>query len=119
MHRRLVIAVALALAGCMVGPDYQRPQTTVPATYADAPAASSTSQPIRADWWTLYDDRTLNELVTTALSDNLDVAAAVARIEEFDADLREANAALFPEIDLGAVAARSRTSRAVASPSRS
>ncbi|HEV7413386.1 MAG TPA: efflux transporter outer membrane subunit, partial [Casimicrobiaceae bacterium] len=119
MHRRLVLALSLALAGCMVGPDYQRPQTTLPTGYADAPAAeanAAATPAIRADWWTLYDDRTLDELVTTALSDNLDVAVAVARIEEFDADLREANAALFPEIDLGANAARSRSSRAVAAP---
>ena len=119
MHRRLAMAVALALAGCMVGPDYQRPQTTLPTGYADAPAAAAnaaTTSAVRADWWTLYDDRTLDELVTTALSDNVDVAAAVARIEEFDADLREANAALFPEIDLGAGAARSRSSGAVAAP---
>jgi outer membrane protein, multidrug efflux system len=65
----------------------------------------------------LYGDPTLNDLVTTALADNVDVAAAVARIEEFDADLREANAALFPEIDLGGAAARSRTSATVAAPS--
>jgi multidrug efflux system outer membrane protein len=86
MHRRLAMAVVLALAGCMVGPDYQRPQTTLPTTYADAPAAeanAATTLAIRADWWTLYDDRTLDGLVATALSDNLDVAAAVARIEEF------------------------------------
>jgi multidrug efflux system outer membrane protein len=119
MHRRLAIAVALTLAGCMVGPDYQRPQTTLPTTYADAPVAeanAATAAAIRVDWWTLYDDRMLNDLVAAALSDNLDVAAAVARIEEFDADLREANAALFPEIDLGATAARSRSSGAVAAP---
>jgi outer membrane protein, multidrug efflux system len=119
MHRRLVTALALALAGCMVGPDYQRPQTTLPTIYADAPAAeakSAATPTIRADWWTLYDDRTLDGLVATALSDNLDVAVAVARIEEFDADLREANAALFPEIDLCASAARSRSSGAVAAP---
>jgi outer membrane protein, multidrug efflux system len=119
MHRRLVLALSLALAGCMVGPDYQRPQTTLPTAYADAPAPqanAATTPAVRADWWTLYDDRTLDELVTTALSDNLDVAVAVARIEEFDADLREANAALFPEIDLGGAAARSRTSGAVTTP---
>jgi multidrug efflux system outer membrane protein len=119
MHRRLVTAVALALAGCMVGPDYQRPQTTLPTAYADAPAVATgaaATPAVRADWWMLYDDRTLNDLVATALSDNLDVAVAVARIEEFDADLREANAALFPEIDLGGNAARSRSSGAVAAP---
>jgi len=83
MHRCLAMAFALALAGCMVGPDYQRPQTTLPATYADvpgAPANAATAAAIRVDWWTLYDDRTLNDLVAMALSDNLDVAAAVARI---------------------------------------
>jgi multidrug efflux system outer membrane protein len=121
MHRRAVIAFALALSGCMVGPDYQRPETPLPTTYADAPtvnagAPTSSTTTIRADWWTLYDDPTLNELVATALSENLDVAAAVAKIEEFDADLREANAALFPEIDLGGTAARSRSSGAVAAP---
>ena len=118
MHRRSVVALAaLALAGCMVGPDYQRPQTPLPTAYADAPAADAAATPaVRADWWTLYGDRTLDELVVAALSDNLDVATAVARIEEFDADLREANAVLFPEIDLGGSAARSRTSAAVASP---
>jgi multidrug efflux system outer membrane protein len=121
MHRRAVIAFALALSGCMVGPDYQRPQTPLPTTYADAPttnasAPASATTTVRADWWTLYDDPTLNDLVRTALSENLDVAAAVAKIEEFDADLREANAALFPEIDLGGAAARSRSSGAVAAP---
>jgi multidrug efflux system outer membrane protein len=121
MHRRAVIAFALALSGCMVGPDYQRPQTPLPTTYADAPttnasAPASATTTVRADWWTLYDDPTLNDLVRTALSENLDVAAAVAKIEEFDADLREANAALFPEIDLGGTAARSRSSGAVAAP---
>ena len=59
---------------------------------------------------------TLDRLVATALADNVDVALAVARIEEADAQLREVNAALFPEIDLGAVAARSRSSGAVTTP---
>jgi outer membrane protein, multidrug efflux system len=106
----------LALAGCMVGPDYERPQTPLPATYPDEPAAIAAPAPIRADWWTLYNDSTLNSLVATALSDNLDVAFAVARVEEMDADLVEANAALFPEIDLLGAAARSRSSGSVTTP---
>jgi multidrug efflux system outer membrane protein len=107
--------LALTLAGCMVGPDYERPAPAVPAAYPDAVPAGSTT-PIRADWWTLYDDPTLTRLVAQALSDNLDVASAVARIEEADADLREVNASLFPEIDLGGVGARSRSSRSIAAP---
>ena len=120
MHRCAWIAFAFALSGCMLGPDYQRPQTPLPTTYADAPTVDATASTttIGVDWWKLYDDPILNDLVATALSENLDVVAAVARIEEFDADLREANAALFPEIDLGGAAARSRSSRAVASPTQ-
>jgi multidrug efflux system outer membrane protein len=117
MHRRALMLFAFALSGCMLGPDYQRPQTPLPTAYADAPTVSTASTTMGADWWKLYDDPILNDLVATAISENLDVVAAVAKIEEFDADLREANAALFPEIDLGGAAARSRSSGAVASPS--
>jgi multidrug efflux system outer membrane protein len=120
MHRRALMGFTFALSGCMLGPDYQRPQTPLPTAYADTPTANVTATStttIGADWWRLYDDPILNDLVATALSENLDVVAAVAKIEEFDADLREANAALFPEIDLGGAAARSRSSGAVASPS--
>jgi outer membrane protein, multidrug efflux system len=120
MNLRALIATitvaALPLAGCMVGPDYQRPQTPLPAKYPDDAAASATPAPIRADWWTLYNDATLEVLVATALTDNLDVAFAVARIEEADANLREANASLFPEIDLATVGARSESSGAVTTP---
>ena len=120
--RALIAAFAvLTLGGCMVGPDYVRPPTMVPAKYPDEIVPGPTAAPaapeaIRADWWTLYNDGTLEGLVATALSDNLDIAFAVARIEEADANLREANAALFPEIDLGAVGARSQSSGAVTTP---
>jgi multidrug efflux system outer membrane protein len=115
-RRRICCLAALALAGCMVGPDYERPQTSLPTAYSDAAPADVAPARIQADWWTLYDDPTLNSLLATALSDNLDVVFAVARIEEADADLREVNASLFPEIDLGATGARSRSSGSVAAP---
>jgi outer membrane protein, multidrug efflux system len=121
IQRRLICgAAAVALAGCMVGPDYHRPETPLPAKYPDetsANASATAPAPIRGDWWTLYDDPTLNSLLASALTDNLDVVFAVARIEEADADLREVDASLFPEIDLGPSVARSRTSGNIASPS--
>ncbi|MGH8712790.1 MAG: efflux transporter outer membrane subunit, partial [Casimicrobiaceae bacterium] len=118
MRRPLIAVVAVALAGCVVGPDYRRPQTPLPAGFAGVPAADATVTPqaMPTGWWTVYDDPILDGLVASALAENLGVVAAVAKIEEFDADLREADAALFPEIDLGASAARSRSSGAVASP---
>ena len=120
MRRAALLVCALALCGCMIGPDYQRPPMPLPSAYGDPAIPVATGQDaaaeMRADWWKLYGDATLDDLVATALADNVDVAAAVAKIEEFDADLREANAALFPEIDLGATAARGRTSGNVALP---
>jgi len=110
----------IVLAGCMIGPNYERAAPSLPASYPDVPPATSTSAAapvVRPDWWMLYGDATLDRLVATALSDNLDVAVAVARIEEADALLREVNASLFPEVDLVGGAARSRSSSAVAAPS--
>jgi multidrug efflux system outer membrane protein len=116
MTRRLaILGAALALAACApVGPDYSRPSYELPAAFADAPPGPDA--PLRADWWTLYGDARLNELVAAALARNSDVRLAVARIEEADANLREANAAFLPEIDLNAVPARSRISQTQATP---
>ena len=119
MSRSAVAALAsLVLAGCMMGPNYERPAPSLPAGYPDAPPATATAAAVvRPDWWVLYSDATLDRLVRTALSDNLDVALSVARIEEADALLREVNASLFPEVDLVGGAVRSRSSGAVAAPS--
>ena len=112
----LGVVAAIALSGCMVGPNYERPSTPLPSTYPSAPADASPVPLVQADWWTLFNDATLDDLVATALNDNLDVVYAVARIEEADAQLREANAALFPELDLNAAGARARSSGEVRAP---
>ena len=118
MNARLcfIITAALLLTGCMVGPNYQRPAMELPVGYPGAPAAPGASDAVRADWWALFNDPTLNGLVETALTNNFDVQKAVARIEETNANLRAVDAAFLPEIDLGASANRSRASSAVAFP---
>jgi multidrug efflux system outer membrane protein len=110
------VGATLMLAGCMVGPDYQRPTVDMPAAYPDPATVAAPVATARADWWKLFDDPTLNELIATALANNTDVLRAVARIEEADANLRAVNASLFPEIDLNGAAVRSASSFAVASP---
>lgn len=110
-------ALAVLLAGCAVGPDYQRPEAALPGEFtvatsqADQPAA-----PVKKDWWTLFQDTTLNELVTQALAYNHDLLAAVARVEEAEGLAREANATFFPQIDLNAGASRSQVSEVTAIP---
>lgn len=115
--KAVVASLALAATGCtMLGPDYERPALTLPDAFPRASSGMAAGTDIRPDWWTLYDDPMLNELVTSALERNADIRLAVARIEETDANLREANAAFLPEIDLGATATRSRVSRRTATP---
>lgn len=118
--RTLLAWVAIAtLAGCALGPDYARPVVDLPAGYPAAePDGPAALRPGR-QWWTLYGDAKLDELVATALERNPDVALAVARIEETNAQLREAGAAFLPEIDAGLSASRSRLSAATAFPNPS
>ena len=113
MKKALSIACALALGGCAVGPDYQRPALDLPSRYP-SPEVAATPAPAPDRWWTLYGDATLDQLVSEALARNADIELAVARVAEAEANLREAGATMFPEIDVGAAASRSRVSTSTA-----
>ena len=105
---------ALTLAGCAIGPDYQRPSAALPASF-DASPTRAASAAVQADWWVLFQDPMLNQLVERALSHNADVRLAVARVEQADAVAREAGAAFLPEIDGGASASKTQASTRTAS----
>jgi multidrug efflux system outer membrane protein len=96
--KNLLLPVALlTLSACTtLGPDYQRPQVELPAAF---PNSSSSGNPaLSADWWKLYNDRTLDELIAAAAKNNADVRLAAARVMEAEAVLRETSGAQFPEI---------------------
>ncbi len=109
----LALAIPLALAGCALGPDYQRPDARValPESYANAAAASdpTTAPAVDSRWWNLFGDAQLTALVDQALASSPDALTAAARIEEADAVLRQVDAALLPQIDANAGVSRSRT----------
>jgi outer membrane protein, multidrug efflux system len=96
-------AVAMTLmAGCMLGPDYQRPTLPLPAQYRDAePPAAGREVFSLADlqWFELFRDDSLQALVYTALQQNYDVRIAVARIMEAQAQLGITRSLLFPQLD--------------------
>jgi NodT family efflux transporter outer membrane factor (OMF) lipoprotein len=111
-HIRLSAGLAaLALAGCAVGPDYERPKVAAPA-FKEAgswkPAAPAEDLP-RGKWWLAFGDPTLN-----GLQDRIEVSSNTLRIAE--AQFRQAQAAatiadsaLFPSISADASAGRSKT----------
>ncbi len=108
------VAAAAVLAGCAIGPDYKRPELALPADYGTSAASpaqegSTALTSIHGDWWKLYNDALLDNLVASALANNPDIRLAIARIDEARGALRETNAALFPEVDLAGSGARQRS----------
>ena len=103
-HFALSTLSALALSGCAVGPDYvaspSRPASSGPFISASDPAFAPS--PLPEDWWRLYDDPVLDDLVADALAANTDVRQALARIERARAGLRGANADRLPQTAVGA-----------------
>ena len=98
---------ALLIAGCTLGPDYQRPETTVP----DAFEQSTVSGPSIAnmDWWELFGDEQLNSLVRIALEQNKDIAIAISRIEEARAALGFVRSDQYPQFGISADVNRGKT----------
>ena len=94
------LLVILLLPGCMVGPDYHRPDMAVPADWRTAPAQSTSLADVA--WWEVFSDPDLQELIRGGVEANRDVQAAVARVFEARAQLGVARAALFPQISAGA-----------------
>ena len=95
-----VIFIALTLAGCMVGPDYQRPTVETPASWRvaekDAQDLANTA------WWRQLDDPVLNELIATAISENKDLLIATARVDQFAARYGVVRADLYPQLGASA-----------------
>jgi multidrug efflux system outer membrane protein len=108
---------SLMLSGCQsfVWPDYLRPKVGIPARYIEMSQDAAQNQ-IEKDWWTLYQDETLNTLIANALKHNTDIKVAVANIEQADAVMKEAGTLLFPSVDLDAGGTRSRVTEAGAFP---
>lgn len=115
-----LLLIATLVPGCaLMGPDYERPDITLPNQFGSAVAGVDNSmEEIALDnaWWELYQDPVLDDLIIKALENNTEMQLAVARIEEADAFMREVGAALLPEIDLDAGASRSRFSELSSSP---
>jgi NodT family efflux transporter outer membrane factor (OMF) lipoprotein len=109
---RVICGCALvALAGCSVGPAYKRPDIPSPAQWRDAPGHDEAKVWPSADWWHGFGSDTLDGLIAAAQRSNDDLAVAIARIEEADAQARIAGAALLPSLDLSADATRQHAPR--------
>ncbi|WP_458130039.1 efflux transporter outer membrane subunit [Pseudomonas sp. Z2-11] len=105
----LLVSASL-MAGCAVGPDYQRAAAPLPSRYLGQPAVEqrSTAAPtLLVNWWEGFADPTLTAFIQQALEQNLDLAQASARVTQARAGLGAASAALLPSGNISGQAARS------------
>ena len=112
------LACAALLGGCVMGPDFHRPEATPPASFdslarapADLPSKPVTAPYDGARWWSVFKDPVLDGLVDEARRQNLDLQAAALRIEEARAQLGAAAAQGRPSVSGMGVGGRQRSSQ--------
>jgi outer membrane protein, multidrug efflux system len=101
----MVILAALILeAGCMMGPKYKRPIVDVPQGYrASAPQQAAQASSLgNEQWWQVYQDPVLTQLIHTAIAQNYDVRIAATRVLEAHAQVGITRADQLPSASLGA-----------------
>ena len=104
----------LPLGGCLLSGDKPDPALDIPQAYDGGPknpALAEAAVPT-LDWWRGFHSKELTEVIEEARAANLDIAAAVARIVQADAQSRIAGAPLLPGVNLNGGATRSRASQA-------
>jgi len=104
-------ALTVLLSGCMVGPNYHRPEVSVPATYPQVltTLTNQTSQEL-SQWWRVFHDPQLDTLINQATMANLDLRLAQARVREARAQAGVARSALFPSATANGEYSRQRLS---------
>ncbi|MGJ7558496.1 efflux transporter outer membrane subunit [Variovorax sp. RB3P1] len=106
----MAIAVAVITAGCASGPDYRAPATpeTAAGAFVSKPVDTDSAASLPADWWKLYDDPALDNVVREALSANANLRVTLANLDRARAIYKEARGGLFPSTNVSAGAGYGR-----------
>jgi outer membrane protein, multidrug efflux system len=107
--------IAASSAGCILTKDLPDPALDIPGGYRAARSANTSDAPPPLDWWRSFRSTELATLMEEAQRVNLDIAAAVARFRQADAQARIVGAALLPTLSGTGSEAYSRTSGSSAS----
>lgn len=91
-------ALTSLLSGCNLGPDYHKPALDIPARFRATDKTAAAAWPSQ-NWWRGFRSPQLDQLEAQAQTQNFDIAAAIARVQQADAQVRIAGAALLPVLD--------------------
>jgi NodT family efflux transporter outer membrane factor (OMF) lipoprotein len=106
----LLLSISIALSACAVGPDYHKPAVLVPAQfeYVDGwKSAAPADTAHRGEWWSLYNDPVLDELIARLDISNQNLASAEAQYRQARALVRSARASFYPTISVDGGVTRS------------
>jgi len=98
----LLMISSLIMSGCAVGPDYERPAAPVSAEFKPAPGwkiAAPEDDVSKGEWWKIYRDPVLNDLMAQIEPNNQNIALYVARVRQAQAQASSASAARYPTIN--------------------
>src|SRR5215475_15712300 len=115
--RVAAICIAPLLAGCWLRPDPPDLNLDVPPSYVTARKGPDSGVPA-LDWWRGFGSRELTLLMEEAQTANLDIAAAMAKIQQADAQVKIVNASLLPVLDANFSGTRARTAGLGSAPGR-
>ena len=118
--RFAAVAALLALGGCMVGPDYRRPDVPVPATWKELPGwtrAEPAADGPKGDWWSGFRDPLLDGFEPLVSVSNQTVRQSYANYQQAVAEVRIARSALFPTVGVTGSLTRERSATGSSSSS--
>jgi NodT family efflux transporter outer membrane factor (OMF) lipoprotein len=93
--------LCILLSACSLGPDYTPPELEIPAAYRATAESAKEAWP-SVDWWRGFGSADLDALITEAEANSFDIAAAVGRVRQADAQVRIAGSALLPTVTASA-----------------
>ena len=100
------IALSLALSACSLAPNYQRPQMAVPTGWSSVAGVGVDAQPSTTPFWQELGNADLDRLIEIALAQNLDLEAALHRIEQARGQAKVAASPLYPTVSASGSASR-------------
>ena len=107
---RLLAGLApLLAAGCVMGPDYQRPELAHPDQFRSSITPAEAASFADLPWWEVFNDPALQSLINTGLTNNPDLAIAISRIEQARALVGVARSEGLPQIGYEAQGAGEQT----------
>jgi len=110
----IILCFSIAVSGCAVGPDYERPMVDTPSAWRiNTDEAIDTAN---TAWWEQFQDPVLSDLINMALLENRDVRIAAARMKQFMARVEIARSGFYPRVAYGVAGSKDQASKNIIPP---